>query len=122
MAQSVEETTAFAPRFGADGLMPAVAVDAGTGRVLMLAYMNAQALALTQETGFAHYWSRSRGRMWKKGESSGAVQKVIEIRVDCDQDTLVLLVDQAPGGACHTGRDTCFYRRLGPDGTLGFDE
>lgn len=116
----IEETSVFAPKFSADGLLPAVAVDARTGAVLMLAYMNAEALARTIETGEAHYWSRSRAALWRKGATSGAVQTVRAIRVDCDQDALVLEVEQA-GAACHTNRRTCFYRTLAPDGLLQKD-
>lgn len=108
----LEEGTAFAPRFDAAGLVTVVTVEAGTTDVLMLAHMNAQALALTMETGIAHYWSRSRGKIWKKGETSGEVQEVVELRTDCDQDAIVLVVNQTGrGAACHTGRKSCFYRR-----------
>lgn len=108
----LEEGTAFAPRFDANGLITAVTIEAGSNELLMLAHMNAEALALTLETGFAHYWSRSRGKIWKKGETSGELQKVIELRVDCDQDAIVLSVEQTGrGAACHTGRKSCFYRR-----------
>lgn len=106
----------FAPRFDAAGLLTAVAVDASTGRLLMLAHMDAEALAKTRETGFAHFHSRSRGRLWMKGETSGHTLRVVEIRVDCDQDALELRVEAA-GPACHTGATTCFYRRL-VDGDL----
>jgi phosphoribosyl-AMP cyclohydrolase len=111
-----EEGTVFAPRFDAEGLVPVVATSAKTGEVLMLAYMNAEALARTIETGEAHYWSRSRGRLWRKGEESGNSQRVVEMRVDCDQDAIWLKVEQAGEAACHTGRRTCFYRAipLGP--------
>lgn len=108
-----EEGNRFRPKFGADGLLAAVAVDAGDGEILMLAHMNAEALAATLETGIAHYWSRSRGALWKKGETSGQLQRVLEIAVDCDQDALILRVEVGgDGGACHTGRRSCFYRRL----------
>ncbi len=107
-----EEGRVFAPRWTADGLIPAIAQDRASGRVLMMAWMNEEALARTLQTGEAHYWSRSRQRLWRKGESSGAVQRVCEIRVDCDQDCLLLIVEQAGTGACHTGRPSCFYRRL----------
>ena len=90
------------------GLVPAVAQDATTGAVLMVAWMNAEALARTEETGFAYFWSRSRGRLWKKGEESGNVLRVRELRVDCDGDTLLVLVDPA-GPSCHTGKATCFF-------------
>jgi len=112
-AEEQEEGDRFRPRFGADGLLTAVAVDAGDGTILMLAHMNAAALAATLETGIAHYWSRSRRALWRKGETSGQLQRVVEIAVDCDQDALVLLVEVGgDGGACHTGRRSCFYRRL----------
>jgi phosphoribosyl-AMP cyclohydrolase len=108
----LEEGTAFAPRFDAAGLVTVVTTEAGTNEVLMLAHMNAQALALTLETGIAHYWSRSRGKLWKKGETSGELQEVVELRTDCDQDAIVLVVNQTGrGAACHTGRKSCFYRR-----------
>jgi len=110
--QQLEEGAAFAPRFDAAGLVTVVTVEAGSNDVLMLAHMNAEALALTLETGLAHYWSRSRGKLWKKGETSGELQQVVELRVDCDQDALVMLVNQTGrGAACHTGRKSCFYRR-----------
>jgi phosphoribosyl-AMP cyclohydrolase len=92
-------------------LVPAIVQDAQTGEVLMLAYMNREALAKTLETGKAHYWSRSRGKLWLKGESSGHFQKVVEARIDCDQDAILLKVRQE-GGACHTGYRSCFYRDL----------
>jgi len=97
--------------WGEDGLVPAIAQDAASGRVLMLAWMNREALALTVDTGEAHYWSRSRRRLWRKGEQSGHVQKVKELRLDCDGDALLLSVEQAGGIACHTGRERCFFRR-----------
>jgi len=99
-------------RFGPDGLVPAVAVDAATGAVLMLAYMDREALEKTLRTGQATYFSRSRGRLWTKGETSGNVQRVREIRVDCDGDALLLVVDQHGAGACHTGAWSCFFRRV----------
>jgi len=104
-------------RFGADGLAPVVVQDAVTGDVLMLAYMNDDALRLTQETGRAHYWSRSRNVLWRKGETSGHEQVVDEIRVNCEQNSLLLLVRQG-GAVCHDGYATCFYRRAAPDGSL----
>jgi len=108
----LEEGTAFAPRFDAAGLVTVVTVEADSNDVLMLAHMNAEALALTLETGIAHYWSRSRGKLWKKGETSGELQEVVELRTDCDQDAMVLVVRQTGrGAACHTGRKSCFYRR-----------
>ena len=105
----------FMPRFDGNGLLSAVVVDATSGAVLMLAFMDAEALAKTRETGLAHFHSRSRGRLWMKGETSGHTLKVEEIRVDCDQDALVLHVHPA-GPACHTGAPSCFYRRLVGEG------
>lgn len=105
----------FLPKFDSAGLLTAVAQDAATGEVLMVAFMDAEALAATRETGFAHFHSRSRGRLWKKGESSGYVLAVEAILVDCDQDALVLKVRPA-GPACHTGARSCFYRALEGDG------
>lgn len=106
-----EAGTAFLPKFDTSGLLTAVAVDAGSRNVLMVAFMDAEALAKTRETGFAHFHSRSRGRLWMKGETSGHVLKVREILVDCDQDALVLVVNPQ-GPACHTGAVSCFYRRV----------
>ena len=113
----LEEGIAFTPRFDADGLIACVTKDASDGQILMFAYMNAEALRLTFETGVAHYWSRSRQTLWRKGDMSGQVQKVTEIRTDCDQDALLLTVEPAGnGGACHTGRRSCFYRKVAFDG------
>jgi phosphoribosyl-AMP cyclohydrolase len=115
----LEEGRVFAPRFDAHGLLTAIAVDAKSGEVLMLAHMNAEALRLTLDTGEAHYYSRSRGKLWRKGETSGEVQKVVEVRTDCDQDAILIVVEQAGrGAACHTGRRSCFYRRVANDGSL----
>ncbi|WP_420208528.1 phosphoribosyl-AMP cyclohydrolase [Candidatus Electronema sp. JC] len=97
---------------GTDGLLPAIAQDAATGEVLMLAYINEESWRKTIETGKAHYWSRSRNKLWLKGESSGHVQMVKEILVDCDLDTVVFKVEQLGGAACHTGHKSCFYRRV----------
>lgn len=94
------------------GLVPAIAQDAGTGRILMMAWMNAEALALTASEGVAVYWSRSRNKLWRKGETSGHTQKIIEIQLDCDGDALLLRVEQQGGIACHTGRESCFFRTL----------
>ena len=99
-------------RWNADGLVPAIAQEAASGRVLTLAWMNRQALEQTVVTGEAHYWSRSRNALWRKGESSGHVQSVRELRLDCDADALLLVVDQEGGIACHTGHARCFFRRL----------
>ncbi|HXY83559.1 MAG TPA: phosphoribosyl-AMP cyclohydrolase [Candidatus Saccharimonadales bacterium] len=94
-----------------DGLLPVITTERKSGKVLMLAYVNLEALNRTLNTGFAHYWSRSRSKLWKKGEESGHVQRIQEIRVDCDGDTLIYVVDQT-GPACHTGEETCFFRTL----------
>ncbi len=99
-------------RWNEQGLIPAIAQDSGTGKVLMLAWMNAESLRLTVEEGIAVYWSRSRNALWRKGETSGHQQRVKEIRLDCDQDALVLSVEQVGGIACHTGRNSCFYLKL----------
>lgn len=116
--QPTDETTQARIRFDASGLIAAVAQDAATREVLMVAWMNEEALARTLATGEAHYWSRSRGELWHKGATSGNIQRVREIRVDCDQDCLLLLVERKEGeAACHTGRRSCFYRRMEPDGT-----
>jgi phosphoribosyl-AMP cyclohydrolase len=103
------------------GLVPAIAQDYETGKVLMLAYMNKEAWALTLSTGIVHYWSRSRGKIWKKGETSGNIQEVREIRVDCDNDSVLIKVKQVGGAACHDGYQSCFYRKL-EMGTLEVDE
>jgi phosphoribosyl-AMP cyclohydrolase len=95
----------------AEGLVPVIAKERTSGKVLMLAYANQQAVEATLKTGFAHYWSRSRSKLWKKGEESGHVQRVSEVLVDCDADTLMYIVDQT-GPACHTGEETCFFRKL----------
>jgi phosphoribosyl-AMP cyclohydrolase len=109
----IEEGTVFTPRFGADGLVTCVTTDAETGALLMVAHMNAEALARTIETGEAWYWSRSREELWHKGATSGQIQTVLEMRVDCDQDALWLKVKVAgDGGCCHTGRRSCFYRKV----------
>jgi len=111
--KALEEGTAFSPRFDANGLVTAVVTDAGDKALLMVAHMNAEALALTLETGIAHYWSRSRNSLWKKGETSGNFQHVVELRTDCDQDAVWLSVKVAGDGAtCHTGRRSCFYRTV----------
>lgn len=113
--QELEEGRGFAPKFDADGLIVCITSEMGSGTILMVAYMNAQALRLTLETGIAHYWSRSRGELWRKGDTSGQVQKVIEMRTDCDQDAIQLIVEAGGDGkACHTGRKSCFYRRVTP--------
>lgn len=109
----LEEGAVFSPRFDANGLLTAVVTDAGDGQLLMVAHMNAEALSLTIETGIAHYFSRSRGTLWKKGETSGNLQSVVEMRTDCDQDAVWLKVSVAGHDAtCHTGRRSCFYRTV----------
>ncbi|MCK4907082.1 MAG: phosphoribosyl-AMP cyclohydrolase [Spirochaetes bacterium] len=100
-----------------EGLIPAIAQDAETGKILMLAYINEESWKLTLETGIAHYWSRSRSKLWKKGESSGNLQMIKEILVDCDNDTVIFKVEQIGKAACHVGYESCFYRRLEKDGT-----
>lgn len=110
---ALEEGAAFSPRFDRDGLVCAVVTDAGDGALLMVAHMNAEALALTLETGLAHFWSRSRGKLWKKGETSGNMLQVVETRTDCDQDVVWLKVKVGGHDAtCHTGRRSCFYRSV----------
>lgn len=120
--RDLEEGGVFAPRFDAAGLIVCMTVEASTNEPLMLAYMNAEALRLTVETGIAHYWSRSRNALWRKGDTSGQTQRVVEIRVDCDQDAILLRVEAGgDGGACHTGRKSCFYRAVDPaTGALKF--
>lgn len=114
-----DATDQFLPRFDASGLVTAIVTDAATGTLLMVAHMNAEAIERTQATGQAHFWSRSRGQLWRKGETSGNGLTLVEMRVDCDQDALLLRVDPA-GPACHTGRRSCFYRRVEADGRLTF--
>jgi phosphoribosyl-AMP cyclohydrolase len=116
MTDARETGTTLDPKYDENGLITAVCTDAESGEVLMLAHMNAEALALTQETGKAHFWSRSRKRLWMKGETSGHVLAVVEIRIDCDQDAVWLKCKPA-GPACHTGETSCFYRRIA-DGAL----
>jgi len=120
--EEVEEGRTLSPKFDADGLATCVATDAVTGEVLMVAHVNAEALARTIESGEAWYYSRSRKKLWRKGESSGHVQRVIEMRVDCDQDAVWIKVEQGGPGACHTGRRSCFYRAVplgkAPDASL----
>ncbi|MDG1356817.1 MAG: phosphoribosyl-AMP cyclohydrolase [Akkermansiaceae bacterium] len=110
--KEVEERPILAPKFDADGLIPAVAIDATTKEPLMLAYMNKESLVMTLELNEAVYYSRSRQEIWHKGATSGHIQKIIEIRTDCDQDALILYVEQIGAGACHTGRNSCFYRSV----------
>lgn len=112
-----DETLKLDPKWDVQGLITAVATDARSGAVLMVAHMNDAALAATIATGEAHYWSRSRAELWHKGATSGAIQKVVELRVDCDQDAIWLKVEPQ-GPACHTGAPGCFYRRLTADGLV----
>ncbi|MGZ6020686.1 MAG: phosphoribosyl-AMP cyclohydrolase [Phenylobacterium sp.] len=115
---ALEHGATLSPRFDANGLIAAVATHAQTGEVLMFAWMNAEALSLTLSTGEAHYWSRSRAELWRKGATSGQIQRVVEARIDCDQDCVWLKVaPQGDGGACHTGARSCFYRVI-EDGQL----
>ncbi len=110
---AVEEGLTFQPKFDADGLIPAIVTAADTGEVLMFAWMNEEALALTLKTGLGHFWSRSRRALWKKGEESGNLLKVVELRTDCDQDVVWMHVRvEGDGLACHTGRPSCFYRSI----------
>jgi phosphoribosyl-AMP cyclohydrolase len=120
--RELEEGRAFAPRFDSSGLIGAIVTDAGEGGVLMFAYMNGEALRLTLETGEAHFWSRSRGTLWRKGETSGNRLLVEDIRTDCDQDVLWVRVKLSGEAACHTGRRSCFYRRVTPDGLEFIEE
>lgn len=116
----LEEGRVFTPRFNEHGLIPAMVVDAASGEPLMLAYMNAESLALTIDTQEAHFWSRSRGEIWRKGATSGNVLRVVELRTDCDQDTLLVRAElTGEGVACHTGRRSCFYRRIEPSDVEG---
>lgn len=109
----IEQGLGFMPKLDADGLIPAIVTDAASGELLMVAWMNVEALSLTLQTRIAHFWSRSRARLWRKGEDSGNVLNVVEARVDCDQDTLWLKVNVGGAGVtCHTGERSCFYRRL----------
>ena len=121
MADARDTGLTLDPKYDRDGLITAVASDATTGEILMLAHMNAQALAATIETGKAHFWSRSRGKLWRKGEESGNELEVVDMRIVCDQDALWLLV-RPVGPACHTGRRSCFYRRITDKGLAWVDE
>jgi phosphoribosyl-AMP cyclohydrolase len=115
----LEEGADFAPKFDADGLIVCITTEAVSGDILMVAYMNRESLALTLESGVAHYWSRSRRALWRKGDTSGQTQRVLEMRTDCDQDAILLKVEAGGDGkACHTGRRSCFYRRVESDGGL----
>ena len=122
-SSEIEEGKAFTPKFDGDGLITAVVTDVKSGELLMVAHMNAEAVRKTIESGEAWYFSRSRQKLWKKGEESGHVQRVRELRVDCDQDALWLKVEQEGPGACHTGRRSCFYRAvpLGKAGSVSLE-
>ncbi len=123
MSSDLDETLAFRPRFDSSGLIPAIVTDAADGTVLMFAFMNAESLRLTQATGLAHFWSRSRNALWKKGETSGEMLQVKEILTDCDQDVLqVKVMSLGKGAACHTGRRSCFYRRVEDSSLILIDE
>jgi phosphoribosyl-AMP cyclohydrolase len=116
---ALEEGAAFTPKFDANGLIACVTQEAATGEILMLAYMNDLALQKTLETRVVHYWSRSRNALWRKGDTSGQVQKLVDLRVDCDQDAVLARVEAGGDGkACHTGRKSCFYRAVTPEGRL----
>ncbi len=108
----LETTMNFLPKFDDKGLIPCITTSAKTGKVLMFAYMNQQAIDKTLETKEVHYWSRSRSSLWHKGASSGMVQKLVEMRIDCDQDCIWVIVEMQPEASCHTGRQSCFYRKL----------
>ena len=111
--EEIEQGLLFQPKFDADGLIPAIVTDTGSGEVLMFAWMNAEALALTLGSGVAHFWSRSRQSLWRKGEESGNTLRVTEARTDCDQDVIWLQAEaQGAGSACHTGARSCFYRAV----------
>jgi phosphoribosyl-AMP cyclohydrolase len=115
----LEEGAVFTPRFDSNGLIVCVTQEAATGEILMLAYMNELALEKTLKTGVVHYWSRSRNALWRKGDTSGQVQKLVDMRVDCDQDAVLVRVNAGGDGkACHTGRKSCFYRAVSPEGRL----
>jgi phosphoribosyl-AMP cyclohydrolase len=117
--QEIETGQQLAPKFDANGLVPAMVVHAETGEALMLAYMNKEAVEKTLETGEAHYWSRSRAELWHKGATSGQIQKLVEMRIDCDQDAILLrILPQGDGGCCHVGYRSCFFRSVGRNGAL----
>ena len=113
MSNPNDETSELSLRYDAQGLVPAIVIDQSDNAVLMFAFMNAEAFAQTQRTGIVHFYSRSRAKLWKKGETSGEIFEVVEMRVDCDQDVLLVKVKpQGKGNACHTGRRSCFYRKI----------
>lgn len=117
--RQIEQGSDFSPKLDEGGLIGAIVTSASSGAVLMFAHMNAEAFAATMKTGYAHFWSRSRAKLWKKGEESGNLLRVRELRTDCDQDVLWIIVDvEGSGVACHTGETSCFYRRIVKDGPL----
>lgn len=116
-----DESPDFMPQWNEQGLLPAIVQDVRDGQIKMMAWMNEEALKLTLESGYVHYWARSRQKIWKKGEESGNLQKLVEIRIDCDQDCLLVLIEQT-GPACHTERPSCFYRKVLPENKLKFLE
>lgn len=117
----LEEGESFTPRFDANGLIPVICTDAASGGVLMFAWMNQEALQRSIATGSAWYWSRSRQELWHKGETSGNTQSIVDMRTDCDQDIIWISVEQHGGAACHTGRQSCFYRRIESNAADGSD-
>ncbi|MGH1399348.1 MAG: phosphoribosyl-AMP cyclohydrolase [Alphaproteobacteria bacterium] len=120
---NIDETTNFTPKFDANGLIPCITMNVKTGKVAMFAYMNEQSLNKTIQTGEVHYWSRSRAELWHKGATSGTVQIVHDIIIDCDQDCILINAEiMGAGTGCHTGRSSCFYRRITKDGNLEFIE
>jgi len=114
--KQLEESLNFTPSFDENGLVPCITTSAKTGKVLMFAWMNDEAIRKTIQTGQAHYWSRSRTRLWHKGESSGNTQKIIDMRTDCDQDCIWISVEMSTEASCHTGRESCFYRKIDLEG------
>ncbi len=115
--ETLEEGDVFTPNFDATGLIVCITAEHGTGAILMVAYMNANALRATLDTGIVHYWSRSRNALWRKGDTSGQIQRLVSMRTDCDQDALLVTVEVGgDGGCCHTGRHSCFYREVVPGG------
>jgi phosphoribosyl-AMP cyclohydrolase len=119
MKTPIDSTTEFQPKYDSNGLITAIAQDTMTNTILRVAHMNAEAVALTLSTGIAHYWSRSRASLWKKGETSGNIQRVMQMRVDCDQDVILMKVEvDGDGKSCHTGRETCFYRIVSQENSL----
>lgn len=119
---NTEETNEFIPKFNDDGLIPCITISQNDGAVLMMAWMNRESLKLTIDTNWAHYWSRSRCEIWKKGATSGNTQKVVSLKTDCDQDCILMSVEAAGDSACHTGRRSCFYRTIDGDKLIFCDD